>query len=300
MQPLSPAALSRLSALSDVLANEGAMNLNKLLDAAAYASARRLAWSNAPAIIPAKINAELVECLADLAEADFPDQFLAPIQLDLARQGDPDYEGLLYGDAPDIYVCRTCGFLAMENPPTRCPDCGAWPGWFRKFVGLYYCDNYEPLNPMGVVSLLAANANNLNKLVNGLSEERLSLRPAQQDWSIREHIAHIYDTEEMMETRVERMLSEDNPQLQMLKPFETAENQAGRPASTHDMLAAFLEMRARFVIRLETLSLRDFYRTGWHTEFGRITILRQLAYIANHEQTHFPGIEQILNGFDPK
>ena len=34
---------------------------------------------------------------------------------------------------------------------------------------------------------------------------------------------------------------------------------------------------------------------GWHQEFGQITVLRQIAYMANHEQTHLPEIEALRN-----
>jgi hypothetical protein len=49
----------------------------------------------------------------------------------------------------------------------------------------------------------------------------------------------------------------------------------------------------------EALPLRDLWRTGRHAEFGRITILRQVNYMACHEQTHLPDIEQLRQRFVP-
>ena len=43
--------------------------------------------------------------------------------------------------------------------------------------------------------------------------------------------------------------------------------------------------------------MNDLWRTGRHTEFGRITIIRQVAYLAYHEQTHPPEIEAIRSRF---
>jgi hypothetical protein len=63
------------------------------------------------------------------------------------------------------------------------------------------------------------------------------------------------------------------------------------------MLAQFLEDRASAVARLEALPLKDLWRTGRHSEFGQMTILRQVAYLAYHEQTHLPEIENLRQRF---
>ena len=34
-----------------------------------------------------------------------------------------------------------------------------------------------------------------------------------------------------------------------------------------------------------------------HSEFGRITVIRQVAYLAYHEQTHLPEIEALRSRF---
>ncbi|HSM56795.1 MAG TPA: hypothetical protein VK879_11635 [Candidatus Sulfomarinibacteraceae bacterium] len=44
---------------------------------------------------------------------------------------------------------------------------------------------------------------------------------------------------------------------------------------------------------------RAFYRTGRHSEFGDVTIVRQAAYFAFHEQTHLPDIEGLCSETTP-
>jgi hypothetical protein len=95
------------------------------------------------------------------------------------------------------------------------------------------------------------------------------------------------------------MLADDDPDLAVLSIFELASQEELHPAMTADMLAAFRRKRASCVARLEALPLRDLWRTGRHAEFGRITILRQVNYMACHEQTHLPDIEQLRQRFVP-
>ena len=77
-----------------------------------------------------------------------------------------------FSDAPDAYVCRTCGHVAMQVIPERCPDCGSWAGRFRTFTATFNMDNMEPINPVEVISLFAHNAIDLVGLVEGSSEEQ--------------------------------------------------------------------------------------------------------------------------------
>ena len=153
------------------------------------------------------------------------------------------------------------------------------------------------INLVEVISLFARNAEDLAGLVDGLSEEQLTQKPAENEWSLRDHVAHFYDAQEMLDTRLDLMLTHDDPELTALALYDQAIEEKGRPATTAGMLAEFLELRAKSIAQLEELPLKDLWRTGRHSEFGRITILRQVAYLAYHEQTHLPEIEALRQRF---
>ena len=61
------------------------------------------------------------------------------------------------------------------------------------------------------------------------------------------------------------------------------------------ILEIFCQKRGSCVTRLRKRPLSDMYRTGSHPEFGELTILRQAAYMAFHEQVHLPEIEAIYS-----
>lgn len=285
--------LARATALAERCADEGYMNLNKLLEAAIYSQVRRAAWEYRPKVTRETMQRELETTSGFLQQQDVNPALLSGLEkgnqgLVVKRNTDLPLE-----EAPNTFVCRTCGFLAVSAPPERCPECGSWPGRFRKFVAVFNMDNQDPINPVEVINLFEGNAGHLARLVEGLTDDQLTRKPAENEWSIRDHVAHFYDAQEMLDTRLDLMLKHDDPELTALAIYEYAAEEKGRPAATKELLAVFLKMRGECIRRLNALPLRDLWRTGRHTEFGRITILRQVAYLAYHEQTHLPEVEAL-------
>jgi rubrerythrin len=283
----------QLAALAERCASEGQMNLNKLLEAAVYARTRRVGWRHRPQVMRETMQQELADAIRHLKEEDLTGALVAPLEAGLIALAEHRGADLLAAEAPDVFVCRTCGHVALGAPPDHCPDCGSWPGRFRKFVAFFNGDNAEATDPLGVLALLARNADDLERLVTDLSEEETRRPRAAGEWSIREHVAHFYDTQEMLDTRVDLMLRHDDPDLTPLAVYELAAEAERHPASTQAMLAEFRQRRAQCLLRLSSRPLGDLWRTGRHPEFGRLTILRQAAYLAYHEQTHLPEIEAL-------
>jgi len=285
--------ISRLTALAERLADEGQMNLNKLVEAAIYARVRQAGWRYQPQVTKISMQAELGTAIRGLKEEGLSPDLLAALEAGLQALAEQRPGDLLYEEAPDVFVCRICGHVTLGSPPERCRECGSWPGRFRKFVAIFNGDNQQPIDPAEVFSLLAHNAEDLRRLVEGLSEEQLNRKPDGVDWSLRDHIAHFFDTQEMLDERVELMLQQENPELEALAAYAIVTEEQRHPPSTQVMIAEFDKRRRKCVARLEALPFKDLWRTGWHQEFGRITILRQAAYIAYHEQTHLPEIEAL-------
>jgi hypothetical protein len=94
------------------------------------------------------------------------------------------------------------------------------------------------------------------------------------------------------------MLKHDDPELAAVAIYDYATEEKGRPETTADMLAEFLDLRATSIAQLQALPLKDLWRTDRHSEFGQITILRQVAYLAYHEQTHLAEIEALRKRFN--
>ena len=98
----------------------------------------------------------------------------------------------------------------------------------------------------------------------------------------REHIAHFFDTQVMLDTRVKLMLEHDNPELTAPAVYEFATDEGRHPTTAHEILSVFLARRTKCVDNLQALPLTELWRKGQHPEFGQLTILRQAAYLATH------------------
>ncbi|MGB3717307.1 MAG: DinB family protein [Candidatus Promineifilaceae bacterium] len=285
--------LGQLTALAERLADEGQMNLNKLVEAAVYSITRRAGRTHRPQISTDMMQDELVTAVRTLRKRDVSPDLIAAMEVGLhALQTDRGGD-MMADEAPDVFVCRNCGHATLGLPPDHCPVCGSWPGRFRKFVAFFNRDNIEPLNPTVVLDLLAENGDGLARLVAGLSEEKMNRQLAGDAWSIRDHIAHFYDTQEMLDTRVDLMLNHDNPDLAAMAVYEFATEADRHPTTAQGILETFRRKREACVARLREQPLSNLYRTGYHPEFGELTILRQAAYMAFHEQVHLPEIEAL-------
>lgn len=285
--------LAQMTALAERLADEGQMNLNKLVEAVIYANIRRAGWKHRPQISKDMMQDELANAVQSLKQNGASPELVAAMEIGLHALQSERGGDMMREEAPDIFVCRECGHAALAQPPDHCPSCSAWPGRFRKFVAFFNRDNIEPLNPMTVLDLLAENGDELARLVDGLSEETMSRQPADDVWSIRDHIAHFYDTQEMLDMRVDLMLDHDDPDLAAMAVYEFATEADRHPRTARGILETFCRKRDACVARLRERPLIDLYRTGRHPEFGGLTVLRQAAYMAFHEQVHLSEIEAL-------
>jgi hypothetical protein len=95
----------------------------------------------------------------------------------------------------------------------------------------------------------------------------MNLVPENGGWNIRNAVSHLRDAQGVMEFRIQLMIEQDNPRLESKAVFEWAADEK---------------------------SLKDWWRTGEHEEFGTLTIMQQVSYFATHEITHFPQIEALI------
>ena len=268
-------ALARAAALSLYAGQEGQINLHKLLDAAVDSTIRSAAY----AARATTSLASLGPILADLRAARLDPALLGA--LEAVEAAIAAGEVPLIDAAPDVYVCRVCGQVALGAPPAHCGTCGAWPATFRRFRGIFNVDNPDPVASL---DLLIAGPDVLGGLLADLSEEQLTTAPAPGAWSLQRSLQHLLDAQNLLGGRLELMLTQDDPPLAM-------ESTWARPAAsqaTAAMYAEYCSKRAATVARLEALPLRAWARRGRHTEFGRVTVLQQVGYFAYHEVYHFP------------
>lgn len=282
-----------LYALAAKLEGAGQYNNAKLCRALAEAISRQSAYTyrrHLPSELPqlAEELSDMAETLSDLAL--YPELVQA---LENGSQAIQDGRLVLVAETPHPYVCRTCGHLALEQPPHHCPVCRARGQTFQHFPPVYWLGNFDPFQSL---HNLCQTPEDLAAILEGLSEEDCQKSPEEGGWNIRSAMAHVRDAQGVLENRLQLLLENERPLLEAQAVFEWAEEETSSPLATCDIFDSYRQSRQRTLAILQDLPLKDWHRSGFHQEFGLTTIAQQASYFATHELTHLPQIEALITG----
>jgi len=185
-------------------------------------------------------------------------------------------------DAPRTMVCRACGEVLLGEPPVACPTCGARPLGFHEVLAIYFLD---PVDVAPLLSALAGAPAEVERLCAGIGDEQAR----HGAWPAREIVLHLIAAEGLLTGRAWRMLEENEPALVSVPPpaADPATQQQPFPA----LVAQFRATREETLSRLRSLTPAQWERSGFHPEWGRITVRQQLSYVARHEQSHLAELE---------
>lgn len=284
--------LIHLFALALKLEGEGQYNLAKLCRATADSLSRRAAY---PIDIPTdkdKLAADIQQTVNALSGLNVNADLLTSLKrgAEIMAQG----QLALIDVTPHPYVCRTCGHLALDQPPDKCPTCGAWADSFQKFMPNYW---FDALEPPAAMATLRQTPIQVEKLLKGLSESVLNQQPQDGGWAIRNVVSHLRDAQGVLSFRLDLFLKEEHPVLESKAVFAWATNEDARPPSVSEIFETYKASRRETISKLEHLPLADWWRTGRHQEFGTLTLQQQVSYFASHEITHFPQIDSLRRQF---
>lgn len=124
----------------------------------------------------------------------------------------------------------------------------------------------------------------------GISDQELDRRPSKDEWSPREIVHHLADSEMTSAIRLRRLLVEDSPQIEGYDEQEFARRlHYDRPIE--DSLEALRAARTTSAQILERISDDDWNRAGTHSERGHYSVETWLEIYAAHAHDH---ADQIL------
>jgi hypothetical protein len=119
----------------------------------------------------------------------------------------------------------------------------------------------------------------------GLDESGLDVRERPNEWSPREVIHHLADSEMTSAIRLRRLIAEDQPVLVGYDQEEFARKlYYNRPIEPS--LLALKGARESTTQLLHQLTEEEWARAGMHTESGRYTVTEWLEYYAQHCHDH--------------
>ncbi|MEO5884648.1 MAG: DinB family protein [Candidatus Limnocylindrales bacterium] len=143
----------------------------------------------------------------------------------------------------------------------------------------------------------ATGADAVDAAVDGISDEGLDYRPPSGEWTAREIVHHLADSESMAFIRLRRLLAEDDPVIAGYDEPEWARRlHYDRPIEPS--LAVVRAVRAASHQLMTTLTPGEWSRTGSHSEGGPYGIERWLAIYAEHSHDHADQIRRARRGED--
>jgi hypothetical protein len=285
--------IGRLAAVARGLEREGGYNGAKLVRAALDRELTRYAEAEAPG--GSDVLGDALARLGDELAAEYPAVFLAALKAAeaAARAGST----LPLDQAPPARTCRVCGELFLGDVPGACPTCESPALSFREHLPVWYL---EPAEPGTVLAALAAGPSRIGRALDGPGDEALARPPAPGEWSVRDALEHLLFAEQLMTERVERLLTEDEPDLvsravwSETPPSDEGSVRSGEPASV--LFARYRELRHATVERLRGLDEGGWGRSGSHPEWGHVTVLSQAGYFARHEASHLAQVVAASQG----
>lgn len=280
--------LIHLFALASRLEGEGQYNLAKLARAAADSLSRQAAYQIGMPSGKDELAADIKRTAEALFRLDVSADLLSALQqgADMMVQGQLP----LINVTPHVHVCRTCGHLTLNQPADQCPTCGARAETFQWFPPVYWL---EALDPPAALARLRQTPLEVEKLLEGLSDEAMNQQPQDGGWAIRNVLTHLRDAQGVLDSRIDLFLTEAHPILESKAVFSWARNEDSRPPSAREILETYHASREGTLRKLESLPLADWWRTGEHEEFGAVTLRQQVSYFAAHAITHLSQIEAL-------
>jgi predicted alpha/beta superfamily hydrolase len=119
-------------------------------------------------------------------------------------------------------------------------------------------------------------------------------RPLPHKWSAHEHFCHVAALESRFRERLEKMLAEDNPELEPFYPGPEDEAGGLLGVDLESAVEKFVRERGELVARLRDLPAEGWERPGQHPEYALYTVFGMARHITLHDLLHGYRIEDSL------
>jgi rubrerythrin len=300
-------------AAAEAAVQRGQFNLAKVLRAVAHAQSIRA--REAARLLTADLDPDdlLTEILRELSSngAGDPDPALAALtardaviragvaaMVHRAADSLATNSDVLESDvAQFVWACFGCGNLTEGDAPERCAVCGALASEFRVFEPFYSVtpEHLGQRTPEEIVAFLADVPALLANAIAGLDEATLSRKPSPAEWSVKEIVAHIVETDVLFASRVRIILVDEPGKIPsinaVIPPWLLHEGKDYLELSTDATLARLRQVREASLALIRELTPEQWIRWGMNGKEGT-TVLDLGTWLANHDQGHLAQIRR--------
>ncbi len=143
---------------------------------------------------------------------------------------------------------------------------------------------------------MARAADDFDAAIRGVSDAALSRRPDDKNWSAKEVVCHVRDTEESFMARFQLIMAMPEPQFLPVEPDRWAVDRQYQRNDTHEALEAFRTRREETLKFLHGLRPEHWDRGGLHATRGRMTVRDFVGLMAWHDDNHLDQLKRALEG----
>jgi hypothetical protein len=144
------------------------------------------------------------------------------------------------------------------------------------------------------LAVLADTPGLIARELEGLAGEKLTRRPAPEEWCVNEIVGHLLDDEIATAWRYRQMIENDGALLPSFNQDEWARlgHYAARPLN--EILTLFRMIREWNLRMLNSLTPEEWSRKGTHAERGSTSVRELVEHMAGHDLNHLQQIRQII------
>ncbi|MEY2566344.1 MAG: hypothetical protein QOE35_873 [Actinomycetota bacterium] len=146
-----------------------------------------------------------------------------------------------------------------------------------------------------LIARYAAGPDDVAAALEGISDEGLDRRPGAGEWTAREVVHHLADSEATSYIRLRRLVAEDAPAIVGYDQDLWAQR-LHYDAPIEPPLAVFTAVRAASTQLLRSVDAAAFSRAGTHDEHGVYSVTTWLEIYADHAHDHADQIRKARRG----
>lgn len=192
-----------------------------------------------------------------------------------------------------LWGCYGCGYIADGERPDSCPVCGALGVEFEWF-GPFYASTPEhlgQLKPAEIVATLETIPDQVAVAISKVSDEVLRRKPSMEEWSVKEIVGHMLETDLLFVQRVRVILEAPGvPAIpRSAPPWKLQEGKGYEELPVDELLERLGRTRSASLELVRGLKPEQWTRQGML--LGSMTSVLDLgSWLANHDQGHLAQI----------
>jgi hypothetical protein len=144
------------------------------------------------------------------------------------------------------------------------------------------------------LTVQAATAKKLDRLIQGVPARKLRQRPAPDKWSVNEILAHLADSEIILGFRIRLIVGEPGSSYAAVDQDSAVTSGHYDKRDPRKSVELFRVLREANLALLKSLTPQQWKHHGMHSERGQETIEHIVRLYAGHDINHLQQIERIL------